>query len=78
MNIEKVSIAIDHWKTTDGKVFLDESKAAIHQGIIDGNIRTCPTCNGKGRIDNTGDGRIMHDCPDCDKTGYQSKVEVWK
>lgn len=76
--ISKISIAIDHWKTSDGRIFLDEGEAKLHQAFISGDARTCPTCKGAGRIDNTGDGRVLHDCPDCDCKGYQFREEVWK
>lgn len=78
MSMTKVSIAVDHWKTSDGKIFRDEQKARLHEGVLSGDTRECPTCKGKGRIDNTGDGRELHDRPDCDTKGYQFKVEVWK
>lgn len=78
MSMTKVSIAVDHWKTSDGKIFMDEQKAKIHEAILSGEARKCQTCNGLGRIDNTGDGRELHDCQDCDGKGYQFRMEVWK
>lgn len=74
----KVSIAVDHWKTSDGKIFMDEQKAKLHEAILSAEARKCPTCNGLGKIDSTGDGRVLHDCPDCEGKGYQFRMEVWK
>lgn len=39
---------ITKYKTTDGQLFLDLDSANIHQGKIDGTIKDCDLCSGKG------------------------------
>lgn len=78
MVIEEISIAITHFKTSDGKIFKDRGDASIHQDVIDGKARVCPECNGEKMIDMCGDGRLNFPCSACNKTGYQWKTEVWK
>ncbi len=36
--------------TSDGKEYENESAAIAHQNKLDGTVKDCPKCNGKGRI----------------------------
>ena len=38
------------FQTSDGKEFEDAELARIHEEKLNGNIKTCPTCSGKKRI----------------------------
>lgn len=36
--------------TRDGKEFLSESKASLHEDFLDGSKKVCDKCLGKGRV----------------------------
>lgn len=45
------TVTVEVFRTTDGKEFLSRTEANIHQGKLDGKLKTCPDCNGTGRVD---------------------------
>jgi DnaJ-class molecular chaperone len=38
------------YRTTDGREFTSESDAKDHEAKLNGTLKNCPHCNGKGRI----------------------------
>ena len=74
----------------DGKRFLNKKECEIHEMILDGKARVCPSCNGKGETYNyeitgytipgmRGDAiweKVWGKCEACEGKGYQ--LQYWK
>lgn len=75
----------------DGKEFKTQGECKFHEKRLDGLIKDCPECNGKGEIPeevieedyHTGAPyrtNVWHSCPTCNGKGYLEKKikEVWE
>lgn len=96
MTTKQVPVTIFETKyiAKDGKEFPTESLCLFHEKELDGLVKVCPRCNGKGRIneheahlcgaDAVGytyeqNTYISSDpCPDCHGKGYLEKVTEWR
>lgn len=75
--IEKIPYTAYRYKTDDGKIFDDENDAIRHEKILQGKIKVCEWCDGKGSHLNE-DYKFMITCQSCNGSGYLTKQEVWK
>lgn len=77
----------------DGKTFNSEEECRVHEMILDGEARVCPTCKGEkecyhrevvgytGGLQWHGEpiyGQKWGKCPTCGGKGYQVKKETWE
>lgn len=75
----------------DGKEFKTQDECKFHEKKLDGLIKDCPECNGKGEISeevieedyHTGAPyrtHVWYSCPKCNGKGYLEKKikEVWE
>lgn len=73
----------------DGKEFEDKKEAMLHEKLLNGEIKVCHECNGKGKIpeeyeyDNYHTGApeksiIYQTCKRCNGKGYLEKAIVWR
>ncbi len=71
--------------TSDGKEFTSMSEAQIHEDKFKGTKKTCPSCNGKGRVNircetvywDFGHSSGEHEFSDkCDKCGGKGYLEL--
>lgn len=78
---------------SDGQEFTSKKECQHYQDVLLGKVKTCPTCNGKGKLykeiddENYHTGApekttIWYTCPDCGGKGYLTKkvkiVETWE
>ncbi len=62
---------------TDGTEFTSIEQAHRYQSKLDeGVVVTCPNCNGEGKIDPYGDGRMLICCDVCKGIGKVEKYFV--
>lgn len=74
----------------DGKEFTSESECEHHEKMLSGERKECPTCHGKGYINERTykalneltyhfeDVPTSDRCPTCDGKGYLEKTITWK
>lgn len=76
--LTEVNILVKRYKTSDGELFVDSDDAVYHEKVLKGNIKECPSCNGKGTVDIYGDGRVSSTCSTCNGKGYVERVVKWE
>lgn len=72
----KEVIVITKYKTKDGKIFKSKKGAEINEGILNGTVRICNFCYGKGEAPDA-EFKYFYTCNSCKGSGYLHKKEVW-
>lgn len=75
--MKEIKVEVTKYESDDGVIFDTPEQAVHHERIVQGIRRVCPECKGSGRV-MSNDMRSTQPCPDCNKKGWQEKVEVWK
>lgn len=76
--LTEVNVLVKRYKTSDGMIFESSINAIHHEKVLKGNIKECPSCNGKGVVDIYGDGRVSSTCSTCNGKGYVERVVKWE
>lgn len=48
--VNKIIVPVSKFQAKDGKVFHDELSAIHHEKLLDGEIKICTYCKGKGYL----------------------------
>ena len=87
---QEVRKYVTKYQAEDGHIFDTEAQCLDYEARMKGTRRTCPKCNGRGRIS---EGfhevrneltyqyetvKYSHKCEVCDGKGYLDKKEVWQ